>query len=203
MEDCRNGRRCGKRHMQEFRSGGPPAFRLRRYFGLCPRDPIRHNPEMIVRRHGRDGSVGEYAFHAPSAAIPQAITAAKVAVGHKWSERELIFQTTRRATRPVHAYGLSFLDCALWDLAGKVQNTSLTEMLGGHRSEIPAYASCHNGDRFDNLPSKEAVSDFFLSLKEKGFRGFKMHSWHEGDKWEESANVEFMRNTLGERTELM
>jgi|SRR5699024_2865642 len=175
------------------------------YGGSFVYTPGANQPKtvLMVQVFTKDGSVGEYAFHAPSAAIPQAITAAKVAVGHKWSERELIFQTTRRATRPVHAYGLSFLDCALWDLAGKVQNTSLTEMLGGHRSEIPAYASCHNGDRFDNLPSKEAVSDFFLSLKEKGFRGFKMHSWHEGDKWEESANVEFMRNTLGERTELM
>src|SRR5699024_8461564 len=46
---------------------------------------------LMVQVFTNDGSVGEYAFHAPSAAIPQAITAAKVAVGHKWHERELIF----------------------------------------------------------------------------------------------------------------
>ena len=158
---------------------------------------------LMVQVHTDEGATGEYAFQCVSAAVPQAISAAKVAVGHKWHERELIFQTVRRATRPAHSYGLSYLDCALWDLAGKVQGASLTEMLGGHRTEIPAYASCHNGDRLDNLPTKEAVSDFFLSLKERGFRGFKMHSWHAGDKWEEAENVRHMRQTLGERVELM
>lgn len=165
--------------------------------------PGSPKPVLMVQVHTDDGAVGDYAFQCVSAAVPQAVAAAKVAVGHKWHERELIFQTVRRASRPAHSYGLSYLDCALWDLAGKVQGASLTEMLGGHRMEIPAYASCHNGDRLDNLPTKEAVSDFFLALKERGFRGFKMHSWHAGDKWEEAANVHHMRATLGERVELM
>lgn len=165
--------------------------------------PGSPKPVLMVQVHTDDGATGEYAFQCVSAAVPQAVAAAKVAVGHKWHERELIFQTVRRASRPAHSYGLSYLDCALWDLAGKIQCASLTEMLGGHRTEIPAYASCHNGDRLDNLPTKEAVSDFFLSLKERGFRGFKMHSWHAGDKWEEAANVRHMRETLGERVELM
>ncbi|GER23290.1 mandelate racemase [Zafaria cholistanensis] len=165
--------------------------------------PGSAKPVLMVQIFTEDGAVGEYAFQCVSAAVPQAIAAAKVAVGHQWHERELIFQTTRRASRPAHSYGLSYVDTALWDLAGKIQGTSLTQMLGGHRTEVPAYASCHNGDRLDNLPTKEAVSDFFLSLKDKGFTGFKMHSWHAGNKWEEAENVRHMRETLGERVELM
>jgi L-alanine-DL-glutamate epimerase-like enolase superfamily enzyme len=164
---------------------------------------VTKRPVLMVRVFTDDGLTGEYAFWSLPGAPEQAVVAARSAVGRPWHARELIFRTARRAARPAHSYGLCFLDCALWDLAGKAQNASLTTMLGGYRKRIPAYASCHNGDRLGNLSSREAVSDFFLGLKEKGFRGFKMHSWHEGDKWEEAANVAHMRATLGERIELM
>jgi len=160
-------------------------------------------PVLMVRIFTSDGVVGEYANFATTGARDQAIVAAKIAVGNRWHERELIWRTARRASRPVNSYGLSFVDNALWDLAGKAYNASLSHLLGGFRETIPAYVSCHNADRLDNLPSKEAVVDFFLGLKEKGWKGFKMHSWHEGDKWEEADNVRYMRKKLGERVELM
>jgi len=160
-------------------------------------------PVLMVRIHTADGHVGEYANYATTGCFDQAVVAGRIALGNKWHERELIWRSARRASRPSNAYGLSFIDIALWDLAGKAYGTSLTRMLGGHRERVRAYVSCHNGDRLDNLPNKEAVSDFFLGLKEKGFSGFKMHSWHEGDKWEEAENVAHMRKTLGERSELM
>lgn len=164
---------------------------------------VYKKPILMVRVKTADGNVGEYANYAVAGSFEQAVIAGKIAVGNQWHERELIWRSARRASRPANAYGLGFVDTALWDLAGKAYGASLAQMLGGHRERIPAYASCHNGDRLDNLPTKEAVSDFFLGLKEKGFRGFKMHSWHEGDKWEEAANAAHMRATLGERTELM
>lgn len=160
-------------------------------------------PVLLVRVHSADGHVGEYANYATTGSFDQAVVAARVAVGNKWHERELIWRTARRASRPGNAYGLSFIDTALWDLAGKAYGASLTQMLGGHRDRVRAYASCHNGDRLGNLSSREAVGEFFLGLREKGFSGFKMHSWHEGDKWEEAENVAHMRATLGERSELM
>ncbi|GAC67672.1 enolase C-terminal domain-like protein [Gordonia soli] len=158
---------------------------------------------LMVQVFTEDGLEGNYAFWSVSAAVPQAVSAARVAVGHRWHEREAIFRAVRRAARPAHSYGLSFLDVALWDLAAKAQNVSLTQLLGGDRTEVSAYASCHNGDVLGNLSDQDAVADFFLSLQEKGFRGFKMHSWHKGDKWQEAANVANMREKLGERVELM
>ncbi|WP_411035583.1 enolase C-terminal domain-like protein [Shinella sp. BYT-45] len=160
-------------------------------------------PVLLVRIFTSDGLVGEYGNFATTGTVDQAVVAAKVAVGNRWHERELIWRTARRAGRPSNSYGLSFVDNALWDLAGKAYNASLSQLLGGFREAIPAYASCHNGDRLDNLPDKEAVADFFIGLKEKGWKGFKMHSWHEGNKWEEAENVAYMREKLGERTELM
>lgn len=158
---------------------------------------------LMIRVLTDDGLVGEYAFWATTGAAEQAVDAAHSAVGRRWQERELIYRTARRSARPGHSYGLCFLDNALWDLAGKAYGASLTDLLGGFRKRIPAYASCHNGDRKGNLSSKEAVADFFQGLQALGFGGFKMHSWHEGDKREEAENVACMRARLGDRAELM
>lgn len=158
---------------------------------------------LWVRVRTEDGVVGEFADFCFPGVPQQAVEAARAAVGHAWHERELIHRKARRAARPAHSYGLSYLDNALWDLAGKVQGASLAQMLGGHRREIPAYFSCHNGDRKGNLPSKQAVAEFAREGIALGFGGFKMHSWHEGDKWEEAENARYLREQLGDRVELM
>ncbi|MFC7807087.1 enolase C-terminal domain-like protein [Streptomyces olivaceus] len=159
---------------------------------------------LMVRVHTADGLTGEYAYHATAgAAALQAVDVARVLVGRDWQHRERLFRTARRMARPMHNYGLSFVDNALWDLAGKAYGASLTELLGGWRDRVPAYASTVNGDRAGSLSSSEQVVEFFGQLQQAGWRGFKMHSWHEGDKWEEARNVTRMREVLGERAELM
>ncbi len=160
-------------------------------------------PSLLVRVHTQDGAVGEYANHAPAGTLDTAILSGKLAIGRDAAQRERIWRNARRSARPVNPYGLSFLDMALWDLAGKEANRSLTQMLGGWRSEVRAYASSQNGDRNGGLDSKEAVSEFFVGLKERGFRGFKMHSWNDGNVREEIDNVNHMRETLGADVDLM
>src|SRR5699024_3041915 len=105
--------------------------------------------------------------------------------------------------RPKHSYGLSFIDNALWDLAGKAYESSLSELLGGYKTDIPTYVSCHNGDRQGSLSTKEDIAEFFGDIKNKGVGAFKMHSWHEGDKREEAQNVEYLRSQLGNDVDLM
>ncbi|MEK8169943.1 hypothetical protein NKH77_09455 [Streptomyces sp. M19] len=159
---------------------------------------------LMVRVHTDDGLTGEYAYHASaSACAVQAVDVARVLVGRPWQQRERLLRTARRLARPMHNYGLSFVDNALWDLAGKAYGASLTELLGGWRDRVPAYASTVNGDRAGSLSSTDQVVEFFGELQRAGWTGFKMHSWHEGDKWEEARNVARMREVLGERAELM
>lgn len=158
---------------------------------------------LLVRVHTTDGHVGEYANHAVNGSAQQAADVARVAIGRPWHARERILRAGRRLSRPAHSYGLCFLDNALWDLAGKVYGASLTELLGGGRERVRAYTSSVNGDRVGSLADKESVVAFFAELRELGWTGFKMHSWHEGDKWEEAENVAHLREHLGERTELM
>lgn len=160
-------------------------------------------PLLMVRLTDADGATGEYANWSPSGAWDSAITSAKMALGRDWGNREKIWRSARRANRPGNPYGLAFVDMALWDLAGKAWGTSLSDMLGGWRKEVRAYASCNNGDRTGNLSSKEAVAEFFESLKARGFTGFKMHSWNDGNPREEIANIRHMRKVLGDEVELM
>ena len=169
---------------------------------LYRKGAVLKRPALMVRIHA-DGLVGEYASWAPTGSFDSAVTSAKMALGRRWQERELIWRSARRANRPGNPYGLSFVDIALWDLAGKAYGASLSDLLGGYRKRVRAYVSCNNGDRQGNLSSKEDVADFFLSLKDRGFTGFKMHSWNEGNKIEEAANVRHMREKLGDEVELM
>ncbi|TQM09700.1 enolase C-terminal domain-like protein [Pseudonocardia kunmingensis] len=164
---------------------------------------LTRRPALLTRIHTEDGHVGEFAYWARPDTVEQAIDAARIAVGRHWHSREQIYRVARRQARPKHSYGLSWIDNALWDLAGKAWGASLTEMLGGFRTTIPCYVSCHNGDRLGSLSTKESVAEFFGGLQHQGVRGFKMHSWHEGDKWEEAENVAYLRSVLGDRTELM
>lgn len=164
---------------------------------------VLKRPLLMVRITDADGVTGEYANWSPSGAWDSAVSSGKMALGRDWTERERIWRSARRANRPSNPYGLSFVDIALWDLAGKAWNASLSHMLGGWRKAVRAYASCNNGDRSGNLSSKEAVAEFFGELKKRGFTGFKMHSWNEGDTREEIANVLNMRKALGDDVELM
>lgn len=85
---------------------------------------------------------------------------------------------SHRANRALHmfgrngtlAYGLSGIDIALWDLAGKVAGVPLHRLLGGAaRREVDAYASLL---RFDT-PS--VVADKAAEAISQGFRHVKLH----------------------------
>ena len=70
-------------------------------------------------------------------------------------------------TGPV-MYALSGLDIALWDLAGKMQNRSIAEMLGGvRRTQIKAYASLirYTDPDLVALNAQRAVAQGFDAIK--------------------------------------
>ncbi|MGA5538013.1 enolase C-terminal domain-like protein [Mycolicibacterium nivoides] len=63
----------------------------------------------------------------------------------------------------------SYVDVALWDIAGKIAGLPVHRMLGTVRSSIPAYASSwihHDAETY----SEEA-----LVYRERGFAGYKVH----------------------------
>ncbi len=161
---------------------------------------------LAVRVFGDTGVVGEYVpgrgrarvIHAASAALAQTL------IGKPALERERNYVAMRRLTKHVGEVGIGALDIALWDLAGKHHGAPVYELLGGHRTRLPAYASTLHGDRLPGgLSSPEAYADFAEQCLEMGYPGFKMHGWSAGDVAEEEAMIRAVAKRVGGRMEIM
>lgn len=61
------------------------------------------------------------------------------------------------------------VDVALWDLAGKVANMPIHQLLGTRQQSLPTYASSAT------LSSLEAYVDEAIQVKEAGYVGYKTH----------------------------
>ena len=72
---------------------------------------------------------------------------------------------------------MGLVDIALWDIAGKLYDAPVYELLGGYRKNLPAYASTYHGDENGGLDSPEAFADFAEQCYDMGYRGFKIHGW--------------------------
>ena len=87
-----------------------------------------------------------------------------------------IRQRTRAVELPEHT--LSYIDQALWDLAGNKFDTPVWKLLGGARSQVKAYASTMCGDDIEGgLSSPEDYAAFAVALKAQGYQGIKLHTW--------------------------
>ena len=109
----------------------------------------RRHTRFAVRIHTDAGISGCYVppRSRVMVAMPACRFLANLLIGKPALERERHYQAMRRATKHVGELGIGPLDIALWDLAGKLQNVSVAQMLGAYRWRLPAYASTMGGDR--------------------------------------------------------
>jgi len=152
-----------------------------------------------------DGSRGEYLANwgGTKTSLAQVVALAPHLIGRDALARELIYDDFKRAHRHLDRMGVGLIDITLWDLAGKRSGQSVSEMLGGYRKSLPAYASTYHGDRNGVLSSPEAYADFAAQCFELGYRAFKMHGWTEGDAAEEEATIRMLGKRVGDRMTLM
>ena len=73
-------------------------------------------------------------------------------VGQDPFNRELLWHRMWELdrTQEIPLYLLGLPDIALWDLAGKVYSEPVWRLLGGARTQLPAYASTTTFDRFSS-----------------------------------------------------
>ncbi|MCA3140754.1 MAG: enolase C-terminal domain-like protein [Betaproteobacteria bacterium] len=152
-----------------------------------------------------DGLRGEYVTHwvASASALGQTLMLAPYLIGRDATQRELIYDDLKRQARQFDHMGHGPLDIALWDLAGKKLGASVSELLGGYRTRLPAYASTYHGDRNGGLDSKEKYAAFAEQCHAMGYRAFKIHGWNDGNPREEAANLLHVRKVMGDRMTLM
>jgi len=157
----------------------------------------------IVRIFSDAGVTGEYV--GGSGTEHSAIgMIAGLALGQSAFAREKIYNNAKQALRQHARMGMSQVDMALWDLAGKIFEVPVYQLLGEQRSALPAYASTYVGDREpDGLNSPEAYADFGEQCLELGYRAFKIHPWQDAPVTEHVRLVEAVGERVGDRMDLM
>lgn len=104
-----------------------------------------------------------------------------------------VWELDRIEEMPIYALGL--VDIALWDLAGKAVGLPVFQLLGGYRTQIPAYASTVT---FDSVAEYLDVADQCLDL---GYSAIKLHAW--GDVRRDAALCVALREHVGGDVPLM
>ncbi len=159
-----------------------------------------------IRIRCDDGAEGAYVTHwvgTPSTFGQMQMLAPNL-IGRDPEQRELIYDDLKREVRAYDHMGHGPLDIALWDLIGKKYAVSVSKLLGGFRTRLPAYASTYHGQlEPGGLCSPEAFAEFAVACKAAGFAGFKIHGWHDGDARKEARNVLAVRQAVGPDFHLM
>lgn len=139
------------------------------------------------------GIVGEYALGSDIS------SAAELMLGHNALERGFFYnELARYPGTPIGA-----VDTILWDIAGKYMNASVSELLGGFRKKLPAYASSMNGGVSGGLSTPESFADFAQQCKEIGYKGFKIHPYPRPELQDHIDAILALGERVGDSMDLM
>ncbi len=117
-------------------------------------------------------------------------------IGEDPLNRERIWHKFWRNLRTSNlGFAIGPVDCALWDLFGKVSNKPVYKLLGGMRDRIPAYASTVTLDSLDEF------MDLADECLDKGYKAIKLHAW--GRLQEDAELCRALRQKVGDDIELM
>lgn len=117
-------------------------------------------------------------------------------IGQDPLNRELIWQNLWRNLRTSNlGMAIGPIDCALWDLFGKMCSLPVYKLLGPVRDHIPAYASTVT---VDSLQEYMDLADTYL---EKGYQAIKLHAW--GRPQQDAELCHELRKKIGDKITLM
>ena len=64
------------------------------------------------------------------------------------------------------------VDCALWDIMGKIANSPTYQVIGGARDKVLAYAST-----YPNLGDPDVYAQHAKDAVKRGYKAFKVHAY--------------------------
>ena len=148
------------------------------------------------------GVTGEYVWSGPIE-YAGACAVAELLVGQDPLEREYIYLRIKQTMRQQAEIGISAVDIALWDLAGKYHDAPIHQLLGGYRKTLPTYPASVHATEHDELKSPEEMADFAEQCKELGYPAFKIHGWENGEPNREAKTILALRDRVGSDMDLM
>ena len=148
------------------------------------------------------GVTGEYVWSGPIE-YAGACVAAELLVGQDPLEREYLYSRIKQTMRQQAEIGISAVDIALWDLAGKYHDAPIHQLLGGYRNTLPTYPASVHATEHDELKSPGEMADFAEQCKELGYPAFKIHGWENGEPRREAETILAVRDRVGSDMDLM
>jgi L-alanine-DL-glutamate epimerase-like enolase superfamily enzyme len=155
----------------------------------------------VLRIGTDDGAEGVALFARPGAAVILEDLIDRVfrdeLIGQDPLQREWlwhrIWELDRIQELPLPTLGL--VDIALWDLAARVSDLPVWQLLGGYRTSIPAYAST------STFATTEEFLDVADQCLELGYSAIKLHAW--GDARRDAELCAALRAHVGDAVPLM
>jgi L-alanine-DL-glutamate epimerase-like enolase superfamily enzyme len=144
---------------------------LSRWIGLQWGDEVE-STETITRISTDDGAEG-YALGGDKAVTESVVK--PLLAGENPLDREKIWLWLDDITSNRHSLTerqMGVIDCALWDLLGRMTSLPVHKLLGGCRDRVKAYASS-----FDHLGGPEAYAAHALACKKQGYKAYKIHAY--------------------------
>lgn len=156
-----------------------------------------------------------HSFTAPEIVRPHVIEkfVKKVLIGEDCRDRERLWQDLAHWQRGSAAQltdrTLAVVDCALWDLAGRITNMPVYKLIGGYRDKVLAYGSIMCGDEMEGgLATPEDYARFAETLVRRGYKGIKLHTWMPPVSWAPDVQMDLkacaaVREAVGPDIRLM
>ena len=144
-----------------------------------------------------------------SAEVPGGVDerTAQYLIGRNPLERDVIWHDLKRSQRGRINSPPGAVDVALWDIAGKLYDAPIHELLGGGgrgRMKLPCYASSYHGDENGGLTTAKDFGDFARYCRDEyGYPAFKIHGWINGPIKREVEAVLAIRDAVGPDMALM
>ena len=162
-----------------------------------------------------EGGGQGFAFCPPEIVRPHVIDTfvRKVLIGQDHRDRERLWQALahwqRGSAAQLSDRTLAVVDCALWDLAGRVLGMPVYKLLGGYRDRVPAYGSVMCGDELEGgLATPDDYGRYAEALVVRGYKGIKLHTWMPPVSWAPDVKMDLkacaaVREAVGPDVSLM
>ncbi|MBI4220874.1 MAG: enolase [Chloroflexi bacterium] len=141
------------------------------------RETVSHGVQRITKITADNGAAGysvggahSYFYGANSAEVERLVK--PLLVGENPLDREKLWQWMMWNRSGFSEALTGNIDCALWDLLGRMAGVPVAKLLGGYREKVKAYASSG-----PNLGGPDVYAKQALECKQRGYKAYKVHAY--------------------------